>query len=95
LTNSNKKSNKNFFKIQKFNVNRHLRNDLETVTAARHPAIAAAKEALGRHGARGALMSGSGPTVFGLFDTAAQARQAQAMIVAPNAWRVLLTNLMC
>jgi 4-diphosphocytidyl-2-C-methyl-D-erythritol kinase len=95
LTNSNKKSNKNLFIDQKFNIDRHLRNDLETVTAARYPAIGAAKEALLRHGARGALMSGSGPTVFGLFDTAAKARQAQTMIAGQNAWRVILANLAC
>lgn len=95
LTNSSKKFNKNLFKIQKFNVDCHLCNDLETVTAGRYPAIGAAKAALLRHGARGALMSGSGPTVFGLFDTAAKARQAQVMIAAKNAWQVILTNLVC
>ena len=45
-----------------------LHNDLESVTIARHPVIARIKEMLLEAGAAGALMSGSGPTVFGLFD---------------------------
>ncbi|MEJ2137253.1 MAG: hypothetical protein P8X86_18655, partial [Desulfofustis sp.] len=45
-----------------------LHNDLEAVTIARHPIIARVKELLMETGAAGALMSGSGPTVFGLFE---------------------------
>jgi 4-diphosphocytidyl-2-C-methyl-D-erythritol kinase len=45
-----------------------LHNDLESVTIARYPVIARIKEMLLADGAAGALMSGSGPTVFGLFD---------------------------
>jgi len=50
-----------------------LANDLETVTLAQYPEIAAWKTTLGHQGARAALMSGSGPTIFGIFadDTAA------------------------
>ncbi len=42
-------------------------NDLEMVTIGRYPEIGRIKEALLGFGARVALMSGSGPTVFGLF----------------------------
>jgi 4-diphosphocytidyl-2-C-methyl-D-erythritol kinase len=45
-----------------------LRNDLESVTADRHPVIGVLKERLLAAGAVGAMMSGSGSTVFGLFD---------------------------
>lgn len=45
-----------------------LVNDLETVTLGRYPEVGEIKNALITGGARGALMSGSGPTVFGLFD---------------------------
>jgi 4-diphosphocytidyl-2-C-methyl-D-erythritol kinase len=45
-----------------------LYNDLEAVTIARYPVIAQIKDMLLENGAAGALMSGSGPTVFGLFD---------------------------
>lgn len=44
-----------------------LHNDLESVTIERYPEIAEIKRFLHCHGASGALMSGSGPTVFGMF----------------------------
>lgn len=44
-----------------------LFNDLETVTIDRYPEIASIKESMLEKGATGALMSGSGPTVFGIF----------------------------
>lgn len=44
-----------------------LANALETVTFDLVPDIAVWKKRLGDHGAFGRLMSGSGPTVFGLF----------------------------
>jgi 4-diphosphocytidyl-2-C-methyl-D-erythritol kinase len=59
----------------------HLCNDLEIVTASEYPVITSIKEQLLIRGALGALMSGSGPTVFGLFSdpgTAARAKQALA-----------------
>jgi 4-diphosphocytidyl-2-C-methyl-D-erythritol kinase len=53
-----------------------LVNDLEPVTTARYPRIAALKEELLQAGAAGALMSGSGSAVFGIFHSPAEARQA-------------------
>lgn len=44
-----------------------LFNDLETVTVGRYPVVRSIKEQLLAHGAIAALMSGSGPTVFGIF----------------------------
>ena len=44
-----------------------LFNDLESVTVVAHPVIGEIKEQLLDDGAFAALMSGSGPTVFGLF----------------------------
>lgn len=43
-------------------------NDLEATVAARHPEIASCVRAFGDAGARVARMSGSGSTVFGIFD---------------------------
>jgi len=51
----------------------HLINDFEKGIFARHPQIAAIKEALYDHGAVYASMSGSGASVFGLFDEAPDA----------------------
>lgn len=46
----------------------NLSNVLEGVTAEKHPVIRGIKEKMILNGANGALMSGSGPTVFGFFD---------------------------
>ncbi|NLK36960.1 MAG: 4-(cytidine 5'-diphospho)-2-C-methyl-D-erythritol kinase [Epulopiscium sp.] len=45
-----------------------LCNVLETVTIPKHPQIGEIKDRMKALGALGTLMSGSGPTVFGLFD---------------------------
>jgi len=44
-----------------------LHNDLETVTLVLHPILRYFKNILVQNGALGALMSGSGPTVIGIF----------------------------
>ncbi|HPT82880.1 MAG TPA: 4-(cytidine 5'-diphospho)-2-C-methyl-D-erythritol kinase [Limnochordia bacterium] len=54
-----------------------LGNALETVTEVLVPEVSLWKQRLLEYGARGALMSGSGPTVLGLFSTAGQARSFQ------------------
>ncbi|MCI8453593.1 MAG: 4-(cytidine 5'-diphospho)-2-C-methyl-D-erythritol kinase [Lachnospiraceae bacterium] len=53
-----------------------LGNVLETVTIPAHPEIGRIKEHMLKNGADGALMSGSGPTVFGLFKEQRAARDA-------------------
>lgn len=45
----------------------YMVNDLEAATMRRYPELGVIKAALLRSGARGALMSGSGPTVFGVY----------------------------
>ena len=57
-----------------------LTNDLEKVTVARYPVLEELKGFLLRQGALGALMSGSGPTVFGLFDNEPDAIQAEGAL---------------
>jgi 4-diphosphocytidyl-2-C-methyl-D-erythritol kinase len=63
-----------------------LANDLETVTIGRYPVIQEIKELLLREGALGALMSGSGPTVFGLFETEVAARACADAVAASSDW---------
>lgn len=53
-----------------------LVNDLEGVTIRRYPQIAFLKERLIQEGALGALMSGSGSSVFGIFAAEKGARRA-------------------
>lgn len=52
-------------------------NVLESVTIPAHPEIAAIKECMIENGALGSLMSGSGPTVFGIFDDIEKAKFAK------------------
>lgn len=51
-------------------------NILETVTVEHYPEIAELKKIMGKAGALNALMSGSGPTVFGLFEDEKTAKKA-------------------
>ena len=51
-------------------------NVLENVTIEEYPVIEDIKKIMIREGALNAMMSGSGPTVFGLFDDKRRARQA-------------------
>ncbi|MDN5365736.1 MAG: 4-diphosphocytidyl-2-C-methyl-D-erythritol kinase [Thermacetogenium sp.] len=53
-----------------------LGNDLESVTCALHPEVAALKERLLERGALKAVMAGSGPAVYGIFPGEAEARLA-------------------
>ncbi|MBS1105574.1 MAG: 4-(cytidine 5-diphospho)-2-C-methyl-D-erythritol kinase [Deltaproteobacteria bacterium] len=53
-----------------------LSNDLEPVVARLRPGIARIRSELERLGARAVAMSGSGPTMFGLFRDAGQAEAA-------------------
>ena len=51
-------------------------NVLETVTIPAYPVIQEIKEHMMEHGAVHAMMSGSGPTVFGIFHSPVQAKAA-------------------
>jgi 4-diphosphocytidyl-2-C-methyl-D-erythritol kinase len=58
------------------NLVRLLINDLEKVTIRRYPRIGLLKERLIEEGAAGALMAGSGSSVFGIFTSEQHAREA-------------------
>lgn len=60
-----------------FNISHMLENDLEKVTSGHFPIINTLKKALMDAGAEGAIMSGSGPSVFGLFSSKSQAISAK------------------
>lgn len=88
LTNCSKQLTKARFKREGFDPKRHLCNDLETVTQALHPEIIAVKRHLLGRGALGALMTGSGGGVFGLFANAGDARKAASSLEIGSGWRV-------
>lgn len=66
-------------------------NDLEAPIARHHPEIDQMKLALRRAGALAAAMSGSGSTVFGLFQRRKDAMTAVAKLSGAG-WRVILTE---
>jgi 4-diphosphocytidyl-2-C-methyl-D-erythritol kinase len=65
------------FSLESFaNLQKLLVNDLERVVMGRYPRIGLLKEELSRQGAVGALMSGSGSSVFGIFQSRRRAGRA-------------------
>jgi 4-diphosphocytidyl-2-C-methyl-D-erythritol kinase len=62
------------------------RNDLEAPVLAAHPEIAEVKRRLLSLGARHALMSGSGATVFGVFDNLKTAERSETEMRAAGYW---------
>jgi len=69
-----------------------LFNDLESVTAARYPEVSKIKKELTDLGASGVLMSGSGPTVFGIFMDFGPATQCAINLQHVYPGRVFLTE---
>jgi len=69
-----------------------LRNDLERVAIDLHPVIGTIKDRLRALGALGVLMSGSGPTVFGIFPHEEALRAAQDHLAAQENWRTWATH---
>ena len=68
-------------------------NVLEKVTIEEYPVIEEIKTAMKEAGALNAMMSGSGPTVFGIFEDRKTAREAQDVIRKRNiAKQVYLAN---
>lgn len=59
-----------------YSVSRRMYNVLETVTAKKLPIINELKGIMLDYGAIGTIMTGSGPTVFGLFENEIQAKKA-------------------
>lgn len=68
-------------------------NVLETVTIPAYPVINEIKRTMMDNGAIGSMMSGSGPTVFGIFDSPTAAKQAmKAVRAAKLAKQICLTT---
>lgn len=71
-------------------------NVLETVTIPAYPVIQELKDEMMRMGAVNSMMSGSGPTVFGLFEDRAKARKAYEKLKRGSiAKQVYLTEFFC
>ncbi len=59
-----------------------LQNDLERITISRYPEIQVIKDLLQQHGACYTAMSGSGPTVFGIFADFSTSQSAEKHVSA-------------
>ena len=66
-----------------------LHNDFEPVVFKMKPEIERAKSALVEAGARGALLSGSGSSVFGLFDNREERERAFESLRNKKPWRII------
>ena len=76
------------------NICADMGNVLETVTIPNYPVIAQIKEQMLKSGAKASMMSGSGPTGFGLFGDEETARRARAEMKASGlAKQVYLTSI--
>ena len=76
------------------NICADMGNVLETVTIPNYPVIAQIKEQMLKSGAKASMMSGSGPTVFGLFGDEETAQRARAEMKASGlAKQVYLTSI--
>ncbi len=63
-----------------------LTNDLERVTLALYPVLREIKAFLLENGALGALMTGSGPTVFGIFSSEEAVLRVERIAALKNGW---------
>lgn len=72
----------------------HMGNLLETVTIPKYPVIDEIKRCMMENGALVSMMSGSGPTVFGLFEEERTAQEAYSQMRKSNlAKQVYLTSI--
>lgn len=65
-----------------------LHNDFEQAIYELYPEIARARALLIEHGARGALLAGSGASVFGIFENEEAQSRARSVLEKETGWRV-------
>jgi 4-diphosphocytidyl-2-C-methyl-D-erythritol kinase len=92
LTNCEKSIKNRYFQEDFSKLINLLCNDLEQVTAGKFPEIKIIETALLDSGAETALMSGSGPSVFGLFPNAQLAENAFDSIRSQKNWETFLAE---
>ncbi len=84
---------KNFFSdTSTFDVKQDLCNDLETVAIPKYPVISDIKKELLQMGAHVALMSGSGPAVFGIYSDLRKAERACELLSVHHRWRLFVAE---
>lgn len=94
LTKGEKKLNYSIFSSNNFDLIKNLYNDLESVTLVHYPIVTEIKKLLIQNGANGALMSGSGSSVFGLFEDTKSAKTAYDLLSQNNDWQIFLSHML-
>lgn len=72
----------------------NMRNVLEDVTVSKYPVINEIKDVLVKNGALGSMMSGSGPTVFGIFEDKQSAKKAYSTL-RNGKWECYIAETLC
>jgi 4-diphosphocytidyl-2-C-methyl-D-erythritol kinase len=70
-----------------------IKNDFEDVLLDDYPELAHIKTALFTAGAEAALVSGSGPTVFGIFSDESKAQHARMQLADSPQWRLFVVSI--
>lgn len=92
LTKCGKKLKNFFFDKSTFDVKKYLCNDLETVAIPEYPVISDIKKELLDMGAHAALMSGSGPAVFGIYSDLHKAGRVCERLSAQHRWQLFVAE---
>jgi 4-diphosphocytidyl-2-C-methyl-D-erythritol kinase len=69
----------------------NMKNVLESVTVPKHPIIDEIKKKMMNTDALGSMMSGSGPTVFGIYEDSKAAENAWNILKTDNRWESIIT----
>jgi 4-diphosphocytidyl-2-C-methyl-D-erythritol kinase len=94
LTKCEKKLKNFLFDSSGFDVKQHLCNDLETATMSTYPELYEIKEKLLNLHALGALMTGSGPAVFGIYADNKSVHHAFEELQKDNRWRLYVADML-
>jgi 4-diphosphocytidyl-2-C-methyl-D-erythritol kinase len=94
LTKCEKKLKEFLFGMPVFDVKQHLCNDLETVTISAYPELYEIKEKLLNLHALGALMTGSGPAVFGIYADKKSVQHAFDELRKGDRWRLHIAEML-
>ncbi len=70
----------------------NMKNVLELVTIGRYDIVGKVKKQMAESGAAGSMMSGSGPTVFGLFMDTGAAKDAYSTLSSITGWQCIITR---
>ncbi len=92
LTGYENSNNITFQDIDDFSISEILRNDLEEVVSERYSVVREIEDLLMETKPEGVLMSGSGPSVFGIYEDLDNAKEAKDMMISHQVGDVFLVK---